>query len=44
MAKHQRKVQAALEARQASAPVGPGFTKPGSLNRKKGYSKAPKKS
>lgn len=42
MAKHQRKVQAALAARQAAAQTGPGFHKPGSLNKRKGYAKAPK--
>jgi hypothetical protein len=42
MAKHQRKIEAALAARQANAPTGPGFKKPGSRNRKKGYRSAPK--
>lgn len=43
MGKHQRKVEAALAARQASAPGTSGFHKPGSRNRKKGYQKSPKR-
>jgi hypothetical protein len=43
MAKHKRKIDAALEARQNAAPTGPGYTKPGSRNRKKGWGSAPKR-
>ena len=38
MSKHLNKVQAALKDRIASAPNGPGYKKPGSMNKKKtGY-------
>lgn len=43
MAKFKRKIDAALAARQAAwSPGQPGYHKPGSRNRKKGYRKAPK--
>lgn len=42
MAKHKRKVEAALAARQAAAPTGPGYHKPGSRNKRKGWKSAPK--
>lgn len=42
MAKHKRKIEAALAARQAAAPSERGFHLPGSRNRKKGYKRSPK--
>jgi hypothetical protein len=45
MAKHQRKVQAAVDHKIAETPVSTGkfkFHKPGTQNRKKAWDKAPK--
>lgn len=38
MGKHHDKIAKALEQRQAAMPAGAGYTKPGSMNKKKtGY-------
>lgn len=35
MGKHHTRIAKALAKRQAAAPTGPGFRKPGSLNKRK---------
>jgi hypothetical protein len=38
--RNQAKIKKALEIRQANTPKGPGYKKPGSMNKKKtGYAK-----